>query len=76
MYIRVRVTAGARKESFLREREDSFLISVKEPAEQNRANVRVLELVAEHFSIMPKQIPFVSGHHSPGKILSIPDILK
>ena len=76
MYIRVRVTADAKKESFSREREDSFLVSVKEPAEQNRANVRVLELIALHHGISPKQIRIISGHHSPGKILSIPDILQ
>ncbi len=73
MYIRVRVAAGAKRESFEPSSEDSFLVSVKEPAEQNRANKRVLELVAEHFGIEPKQIRIVSGHHSPGKILSLPD---
>ena len=73
MYIRVRVNAGAKKESFEQTAEDSFLVAVKEPAEQNRANARVLELVAGHFSISPKQIRIISGHHSPGKILSIPD---
>lgn len=72
MYIKVRVNAGAKKESFVQEHEDSFTISVKEPAEQNRANARVRELVAAHFGILPKQIRIISGHHSPGKILSVP----
>ncbi|HAT68542.1 MAG: hypothetical protein A2481_02360 [Candidatus Yonathbacteria bacterium RIFOXYC2_FULL_47_9] len=73
MYIRVRVAAGAKKESLEKVSEDSFLVSVKDPAEQNLANRRVLELVAAYFSINPKQIRIISGHHSPGKILSIPD---
>ncbi|MBI5400832.1 MAG: DUF167 domain-containing protein [Candidatus Yonathbacteria bacterium] len=73
MYIRIRVSAGAKKESFAQTAGDSFLVSVKMPAEQNLANKRVLELVAEHFAINPKQIRIISGHHSPGKILSIPD---
>ncbi|MEK7460387.1 MAG: DUF167 domain-containing protein [Patescibacteria group bacterium] len=73
MYIRVRVTAGAKKESFKTDAEDSFIASVKEPAEQNLANRRVLELVALHFGCNPKQIRMISGHHAPGKILSIPD---
>lgn len=73
MYIRVRVAADAKRESFDQNSEDSFLVSVKEPAEQNLANKRVLELVAAHFRITPKQIRVISGHHSPGKILSIPD---
>lgn len=73
MYIRVRVSAGAKRESFERVSEDSFLVSVKEPAEQNRANKRVLELVARHFDIEPKQVRIISGHHAPGKILAVPD---
>lgn len=74
MYIRVRVASGAKKESFVKSAEDSFLVSVKEPAEQNLANKRVLEIFATHFGIEPKQIRIISGHHSPGKILSIPDV--
>lgn len=73
MYIRVRVVAGAKKESFEQVSEDSFLISVKDPAEQNLANRRVLELMAGHFDVNPKQVRIISGHHSPGKILSVPD---
>jgi len=74
MYIRVRVAADVKKESFEASSEGSFVVSVKEPAEQNLANKRVLELVALHFGITPKQIRIISGHHSPGKILSIPDL--
>ncbi|KKW07322.1 MAG: YggU family protein [Parcubacteria group bacterium GW2011_GWA2_49_16] len=73
MYIRVRVAAGAKKESFEQTAEDSFAVAVKEPAEQNHANGRVLELVAAYFGISLKQIRIISGHHAPGKILSIPD---
>ncbi|MFZ2832228.1 MAG: DUF167 domain-containing protein [Minisyncoccia bacterium] len=73
MYIRVRVGAGAKKESFEQVTEDSFFVSVKEPAENNCANRRVLEIIALHFGIQPKQIRIISGHHSPGKILSLPD---
>jgi uncharacterized protein YggU (UPF0235/DUF167 family) len=73
MYIRVSVSAGAKKEVFKKVKNDSFLASVKEPAEQNQANRRVLELVASHFRILPKQIRIISGHHSPSKILSLPD---
>ena len=74
MYIRVRVTAGAKKESVQKISEDSFSVCVKVPAEQNLANRRVLELIAEHFSIQSKQIRIISGHHAPGKILNIPDL--
>ena len=73
MYIRVRVVAGAKRESVLVD-GDCFFVSVKLPAERNLANVRVLELVADHFKISPRKIRIISGHHSSGKILSIPDV--
>ena len=73
MYIRIRVVADAKRESLEATGEDSFLVSVKQPAEQNLANRRVLELVAGHFNVEPRQIRIISGHHSHGKILSIPD---
>lgn len=71
MYIKVRVVAGAKKEVFKQKSPDHFEVSVKEPAEQNRANRRVLSLFETHFGI--KGIRLISGHHSPSKILSVPE---
>jgi uncharacterized protein (TIGR00251 family) len=71
MYIKVRVIAGAKKEVFTQKSTDRFEVSVKEPAEQNRANRRVLSLFETHFGI--KGIRLISGHHSPSKILSVPE---
>ena len=73
MYIKVRVVAGAKKEKFEKISKDHFKISVKEPAKQNLANRRVVELIAGHFHIPAKQARIISGHTSPSKILSIPD---
>jgi uncharacterized protein YggU (UPF0235/DUF167 family) len=73
MYVKVRVIAGAKKEVFKKVSDTHFAISVKEKAQQNLANRRVEELVAIHFKIPAKQIRIISGHHSPSKILSIPD---
>lgn len=72
MYIKVRVIAGAKKETLIK-RGETFFVSVKEPAEQNRANTRVREIIAMHVGIPSKQVRIISGHQSPGKILSIPD---
>jgi uncharacterized protein YggU (UPF0235/DUF167 family) len=68
--IRVKVRAGARKESFV-EKGGGFEAAVKEPAEQNRANARVIELLARHLSIPPKRIRIIAGHRSPNKSFSI-----
>lgn len=69
MYIHVKVKAGVKKESFVVKTEDSFEISVKEKAERNMANTRVLELVASHFKVYKNKVRIVNGHRSPSKLL-------
>ena len=46
-------------------------ISVKEKAERNMANTRVLELVAEHFKIPKNKVRIITGHHHPSKLMVI-----
>ncbi len=74
MYIHVKVRAGARSEQFEKVGRDHFAVIVRQKAERNQANIRVVELVAEHFGISVKSVRIVSGHHSPSKLLAIPDI--
>lgn len=71
MYIRVKVVAGVKKEKFTQTNADHFETWVKEKAERNMANKRVLALVAEHFGINESKVRIVSGHHHPTKLLSI-----
>lgn len=72
-YIHVKVSAGAGKELFKKKNEDHFEISVKEKAERNMANIKIVELLAEHFKISAKKIRIVNGHHHPSKLLIIED---
>ena len=71
MYIKVRVTAGAKKESFEKVSNDHFKISVKEPAEKNRANKRVIDLLAGFYTVHRGAVRIINGHHSPSKIFDI-----
>ena len=71
MYIKVRAKAGAKKEEILKKSADHFEISVREKAERNMANGGILELVARYFKLPKGKVRIVSGHHSPGKILSV-----
>jgi uncharacterized protein YggU (UPF0235/DUF167 family) len=71
MYIHVKVTTGVKKEIFKKKSEDHFEISVKEKAERNMANSRVLELVAEHFKIPVNKVRIINGHHHPSKLLIV-----
>jgi hypothetical protein len=71
MYVKVRVRAGAKREEIQEKSKDHLELSVKEPAEANLANRRVMALVAAHFKVPVARVRIVSGHHSPGKILSV-----
>lgn len=71
MYIKVEVIAGTKEEYVKKTGSDSFVISVREKAEQNMANRRVLELVRGEFGGRGVMVKIVSGHHSPRKILSV-----
>lgn len=71
MYIRVRVVPDSRREKFTKTGEREFAALVREPAERNLANRRVVALVAEHFGVSPRKARLVSGHRSPTKIIDV-----
>ena len=71
MFIKVKVQAGSKKEKIEKKKENSYVISVKEPAERNLANTRIKEIIASIYEINIKAVRIISGHQSPSKILSI-----
>jgi len=73
MYIKIKATTGAKTEKIVKKTKDHFAISVKEPAERNLANKRIVELLRDYFKVYNRDIRIVSGHHSPSKIISIPE---
>jgi len=73
MYIKVKVLAGMKREEFEKVKENEFKINVKEKAENNLANKRIMLLIANHFGVNLNKISIISGHHSPSKILTVRD---
>jgi uncharacterized protein YggU (UPF0235/DUF167 family) len=73
MYIRVNVTADAKRESWKKVAPDRFVVSVTEPATRQLANRRVKELIARYFRLAPASVRLISGHHHPHKIFALPD---
>jgi len=71
MYIMVRVNAGAKIERITKKSEDHFDIAVKEKAQRNMANRKVVELIAREYKTRIGKVRIVSGHHTAGKILSV-----
>ena len=73
MYIKVRVKTGQKKESVGQLTPTSFKIFVKEKAERNSANARVIKIIAEKIGVPAKKVRIISGHRAPSKLLSIAD---
>lgn len=71
MYIKVKVTAGAKKEIIKQKNKDTYILSVREQAERNLANKKVCEIIAFDLKVSIKNVRIISGHQSPSKILSI-----
>ncbi len=70
MLIKVRVTAGAKRES-VSKRGKAFILSVKEKAERNQANLRARELVAREVGVPVSRVRLISGHHTPSKLFEV-----
>lgn len=64
------MTPGAKHE-LVKKKGEALIISVKEPAVGNRANMRVREVVAMHFGIFLQDVRIINGHHNHSKMLSV-----
>lgn len=71
MYIKLKVKAGAKRESIVQKKNDQFEIAVREEAARNMANRRVRELIALYFNVPLGKVRIVKGHTLPSKILSV-----
>lgn len=69
--IGIRVVPGAKREFIDRLENGVYHITVKEPAEDGRANQRVREILAEHFNVPVKDVHIVRGAKTHGKIVRI-----
>ncbi len=71
MYIKVKATPASKKVFFEKKSDDTFSIHVKEPAERNLANKKIIILIAEYFNVPTGKVRIISGHRSRSKILSL-----
>jgi uncharacterized protein YggU (UPF0235/DUF167 family) len=69
MYIHVKVTAKAKEEKIQKKSDTQFVVYVKEEAERNMANGRVVEIFREMFNT--RKVRITNGHHSTSKLLSV-----
>lgn len=70
MIVRVSVKPGAKKEK-VEKKGEKLLVAVREPAEHNRANARVRQLVADVYGVPVARVRFLSGQHASSKKFDI-----
>ena len=70
MKIQVKVKPGSKTEELSRE-GNSFIIKVKEPPKEGKANQIVIKLLAEHFGIPQSQVRILSGFRNRNKVIEV-----
>ena len=51
--------------------ENRFVVSVKEPPVQGRANLAIIRLLAKYFKVSPSKIRLVKGFRERNKVFEI-----
>ncbi len=67
MEVKVKVTSKAKRDELREVKPHVFEAFVKDRAEQNMANEKVISLLAEHYAVTHKAVRLIRGHHQPSK---------
>jgi uncharacterized protein len=70
MKIQVKVKPNSRIQEVSQE-GDSFIVKVKEPPKEGKANQAVIKLLAEHFGVPQSQVRILSGFRSKNKVIEV-----
>ena len=70
MKIRVKIKPNSRTEE-LGQEGDSFIVKVREPPREGKANQAVIKLLAQHFGVPQSQVRIISGLRSRNKVIEV-----
>jgi len=71
MKITVHAKPNSREEKIEKFGEDSFVVSVKEPPVEGRANEAIIKVIARYFNVPASSVKIVSGRTSKLKIIDV-----
>lgn len=71
MKVSIKVKPSAKQEKIEDLGGNNFVVWVREPAKENKANFAVLEAIARHFGVGISRVRFVSGVKSKDKVIEI-----
>ena len=70
MKIQVKVKPNSRTEEVSREGDD-FVVKVREPPREGKANQAVITLLAEHLGVPRSRVKILSGFRSKNKVIEV-----
>ena len=71
MIIHVAVKPGSAEQEICKADESNFAIKLKSRAEDNKANIELVKLLAKHFNTAQKNISIIRGKKSRKKVIDI-----
>jgi uncharacterized protein (TIGR00251 family) len=75
MKIFIKVHPNSKEEKITKKDDGSFLVRVKAPATQGKANKAVINIIAKYFSVTKSSILIKAGHSSKNKIVEIQELI-
>ena len=73
MRIEVWVKPRAKKTEVEKQADGKFVVKVKEPANEGKANQAVIEVLAKYFAIPKQAVTIVRGRTSRNKLIEVSD---
>lgn len=70
-FIKIKLHPNSKKQKLEKMTDEKYEIWVKSKAEQNLANLEMLELLSLELGIEKKKLRLISGHHRPGKMVEV-----
>jgi uncharacterized protein (TIGR00251 family) len=70
MKIHVKVKPNSKTEEVSQE-GDNFIVKVKEPPREGKANQAVIKLLAEHFGVPKSHVRILSGFRNRNKVIEV-----
>jgi uncharacterized protein (TIGR00251 family) len=71
--IRISVKPNARKAEMIKLADGEYRALVSAPAQDGKANLALIELLAEYFEVPKTTIKILRGHGARHKLIEIPD---
>ena len=71
MKITVKAKPAAREDKIEEQEGGLFVVSVKEPPVKGRANLAIIKLLANYFSVSTSNVRIISGQTSRNKVIEV-----